>query len=117
MFAKANAYDGDWWPAAGVYHADKNPESYSACAEYSEEADQSDKGLWRLPTVRELKLVFDMMNQMSAAYRPATTVYWTATETSEDGDAAWRGRFDAGANDPYNFSKANGARVRCVRDL
>lgn len=121
MVAKSNAPFQStecWWQAAGVQNDDYNPDGYSNCGQYSEEADQSDKGQWRLPTVRELKLAFDLMNQLAPANKPANDVYWVVTERAPmDGNDAWRVRYDGGTNAPYVFAKGNGARVRCVRDL
>ena len=54
-----------WYEASGTTHATYNPNGYSACAQYSEASDQSDKGTWRLPTVRELRLIYDMKAELA----------------------------------------------------
>lgn len=92
------------------------PATASGCATYTEEADDADKGQWRVPTQRELALI------------------WIFRETLGDGFAA----LDAGkiycsatsavSLDSFYYLKADGTIdadlkssakyvVRCIRDL
>ena len=101
--------DMTWYEASGTTDATSNPDGYSACAEYSEEADQSDKGLWRLPTVRELAVIYKLVNRLTVNF---STPLWAAT--AYDNDTGWYLIFSG-----ISTTKKNGSRseVRCVRDL
>lgn len=71
---------------------------------------------WRLPTVRELRLIYALRNELTAAAQPSSGFYWSATEYSSDSNRAWYVSFTFGATDNLG-SKSNNRRVRCVRDL
>lgn len=120
--AKDNAVDKNglsvtmtWYEAAGVSNGTYNPDGYAACSEYSEEANRNDKGLWRLPTIRELKLIIDKKNLLILSSLPANGYYWSATECSPDNGDAWYVSFSY--NNPHNCNKNSINPVRCVRDL
>ena len=120
--AKADAVGKDgssatmtWYEASGTTNATYNDAGYSACAEYSEAADQSDKGAWRLPTIRELKLIYDKRSELTSASLifSSSSYYWSATSLSSS--SAWRVYFYTGAISSYNVTANTVCRVRCVR--
>ena len=102
-----------WYEASGTTNATYNSAGYSACAQYSEAADQSDKGAWRLPTVRELKLIYDKRSELTSANLSSSNYYWSATSLSSS--SAWRVYFYTGAISSYNVTANTVCRVRCVR--
>ena len=109
-----------WYEAAGKTHSTYNPDGYSACREYYEETDQSDKGLWRLPTVRELRLISDKKSMLTATNMPPddsdTYAYAYATATIRQTDfLAWHVVLKGGNT---NYAQMYWSKsVRCVRDL
>lgn len=117
--AKANAKGKDgsaedmtWYEASGTTDATSNPDGYSACVQYSEETDQSDQGVWRLPTMRELKLIWDRKSELTSANPPSDHYYWSATMSN---DGTWDVIFQTGQ--PSNGDRNAKLRVRCVKDL
>ena len=106
-----SAEDMTWYEASGTTHASSNPDGYSACAEYSEETDGSDKGVWRLPTMRELKLIWDRKSDLTSANPPSDGYYWSATKSN---DGTWDVIFQTGQSS--NGSRLATLYVRCVRD-
>ena len=107
--------DMTWYEVAGVTDETHNPDGYSACAQYSEETDQSDQRLWRLPTVWELRAIYANKAQLTSANLPSSGYYWSATEVSSYSDRAWLVGLSGGFTS--DNLKSNGNRVRCVRDL
>ena len=101
-----------WYEASGTTDASYNPNGYSACARYS----QDGKTGWRLPTIRELRLIYALRSELTLANLPSSRRYWTATENSSTSGNAWCVIFPGGTTNYYNKSY-NGHRVRCVRDL
>lgn len=88
-----------WYQAVGL-----QPATYRACGD----------GEWRLPTVRELKLIYDMRDQLASADLPTQGVYWAYTEfSSASTGSAWAVSFSSG--NPSGETKTNTYRVRCVR--
>ena len=102
-----------WYEASGTTDATYNSVGYSACAQYSEAADQSDKGAWRLPTVKELKLIYDKRSELTSANLSSSNYYWSATSLSSSN--AWRVDFSAGTISSYNVTVNTVCHVRCVR--
>lgn len=116
----ANGKDGSsekitWYEAAGVTESSYNPDGYSSCAEYSEASDRSDKGTWRLPTVRELKLIYDKRAELTVLNLPPDPIYWATSEYGSSGQSAWFVNFSNGYTDM--LTKNSIFRVRCVRDV
>ena len=104
-----------WYEASGTTDATYNSAGYSACAQYSEAADQSDRGSWRLPTIRELKLIYAQGRQLvSNLY--SLGYYWSATEESTNVTIVKVVYFQNG-NVANSAKQANtNYRVCCVRD-
>lgn len=71
--------------------------------------------MWRLPTIRELKVISDMSAQgkLTALNLPAVS-YWSATARST-GTTVWYVNFSS--NNAGNASFFDCYYVRCVRDL
>lgn len=124
MVAKASAVGKEgssvrmtWYEASGMKHSTYNSNGYLACAQYSEEPDQSDKGMWRLPTIRELQLISNMRLQKKlTAVDLFAENYWSATyNTDYNADGAWSMAFDFHL--PGRSYRYNRYYVRCVRDL
>ena len=116
--ADARGRDGsamafDWYEASGTVHETLNPIGWSACAFYSEEADENDLGLWRLPTEREMKLILDRKGDLGRIGALTTNAcYWAAAGL--DAHSAWV--VDGGSTLPGSVATIHDARVRCVRD-
>ena len=104
-----------WYEASGTTHATHNPNGYSACAQYSEASDQSDKGTWRLPTQRELILIYDMQAELAVVI-PAKT-HCSATEYSVSKNMAFCVSFSTGFANNVNGWSMKDNLTRCVRDL
>ena len=103
-----------WYEASGTTHATYNPNGYSACAQYSEASDQSDKGTWRLPTVRELRLIYDMKAELAVVIPNLN--YLSVTEYSMMTKIVYYVSFTNGYCGVTGMSMKT-YRVRCVRDL
>lgn len=103
-----------WYEASGTTHATYNPNGYSACAQYSEASDQSDKGTWRLPTERELKLIYDVKAELAVVIPNLS--YLSVTEYSGSSSIVWNVSFSSGFCGSSGRSQKT-SRVRCVRDL
>ena len=114
-----------WFEASGITDATYNPDGYSACAQYSEEADQSDKGSWRLPTIRELMVIInDVRSELTSVDEfEISSIYWAATEYSSNEDRALTLRLSVRGDSTYGeeayFYKDRVLviAVRCIRDL
>ena len=95
-------------------------ETKTICAAYTQPGTSA--GDWRLPTQRELMLVWVMysQNSLTGVANLPTGRYWSATHYSQSSNSAWTVSF-AGTDDgrTYQFYKyeSGGARVRCVRDV
>lgn len=101
--AKADAISSSTWNNA-----------VTACASYKQSSDDADT--WRLPTVRELKLIYDKKSELTSANLPSTSYYWAATGAGSTGSAAWYVYFADGKTGSTNHSYSSG-RARCVRDI
>ncbi len=104
-----------WYEAVGKTHSTYNPEGYSACREYYEETDQSDKGQWRLPTVRELRLVCDKKSMLTAANMPFSNGGYTTATMKQTDFLAWYVIINGGNTNYEQLERVKS--VRCVRDL
>lgn len=82
------------------------------CKAYSQASD--DAGTWRLPTVRELGLIYSKIGDLTAVSDIGYGYYWAATE-GDDSDNAWEMRLDTGGRTKYSKNANNS--VRCIRDL
>lgn len=85
----------------------------AACQNYSQASD--DAGTWRLPTVRELVLIYNKIDDLMAVSNTRNGYYWSATEGTPDSNSAWEVRLDTGGRTSYSKNARNS--VRCVRDL
>ena len=101
-----------WYEASGTTHATDNPDGYSACARYS----QDDKTGWRLPTIRELRLIYALRSELTSANLPSSNGYLSATDGRSNSDYAWVVYFSGGGSNA-GANKSSNYRVRCVRDL
>ena len=89
-------------------------DAVSVCAGYSQDSGGKDKGSWRLPTIRELKLIYALQYELTVG---SFSSYWSATAPSHHTKTIWYVSFDNGKED-CNWDKAyGGLHVRCVRDL
>ena len=70
---------------------------------------------WRLPTIRELRLIYALRSELTSANLPSSNDYWSATEYSSGSNDAWLMLFTDGSTS--NGNKSSNSRVRCVRDL
>ena len=103
-----------WYEASGTTDATYNPTGYSACAEYSESAD--DKGSWRLPTVSEIMLVYKKRGVLLMRISSFSGDCWTATESS-DNDGYADILMKRNGNVAVRAFNDESQYVRCVRDL
>ena len=120
--AKANAVNVNgssvkmtWYEASGTQDATYNPTGYSACSEYSETDDQSDRGTWRMPTVREMNAIKDKTSELTEnelSLNSFNIVYWTATAY---GNKAWW--ILVGGKLGNGVDQSALCQVFCVRDM
>lgn len=82
-----------------------------ACSSYTQASGGA--GTWRLPTVRELRLIYALRNELSDA-KLSANAYWSATEHSDSGLKPWLVDFKTGYT---NNAAYDSYFVRCVRDL
>ena len=82
------------------------------CKAYSQASD--DAGTWRLPSVRELGLIYSKIGDLTAVSDIGGGYHWAATE-GDDSDNAWEMRLDTGSRTKYSKNANNS--VRCIRDL
>lgn len=85
--------------------------AWNACSSYNKE--DGSVGQWRLPTQRELQMIWILHPLLIAEGKFNANRYWSATEGSET--AAWFVTFSDGL--VGTLSKENLYYVRCVRDL
>ena len=91
----------------------------SGCAAYQGRNSSDPKGTWRLPTHRELLMIYSLHGQLEttdgfAKFEPQ--LYWSSTEL--DITAVWTTHFTTGASSARGRQVAVGdVRYRCVRDL
>nr|WP_099465362.1 DUF1566 domain-containing protein [Parabacteroides provencensis] len=92
-------------------------DAWNACKAYSGEGGTA--GQWRLPTQRELQMIWVLHPQLigKGGFTTNNDYTWTATEGS-DGKAgnAWTVSLYSGSTN-RSFSKTNNLYVRCVRDI
>lgn len=69
---------------------------------------------WRLPTQRELMLMWMLKPALERHLASTLTQYWNATEMSEAN--GWYVDFITGAT-MNQFPKVAGFRIRCIRDI
>ncbi|MBP3511060.1 MAG: hypothetical protein J6K19_03345 [Prevotella sp.] len=87
----------------------------SVCGKYSQEADGSDKGTWRVPNQKEL-----VMMQQIGLFTEEDTYWMSCTREHYDlkaGDGSRRFFVSLKDNLTVNFSNLTNRRVRCVRDI
>lgn len=88
--------------------------AWKACASYNGEGGGA--GSWRLPTQRELLMIWILNPQLigkGSFTTFSTYFYWSSSEN--DATSVWGVSF--GSSSVYNNVKANSFYVRCVRDL
>lgn len=89
--------------------------TYTKCKSYSESGAPA--GSWRLPTQRELMLIWMFKSKLTNCGTITSTIehFWSSTEYSFVTNYAWYVSFSNG----QTFSSIKGAylAVRCVRDL
>ena len=110
------------WMAASGWDTDANNNlnasaapADTGCPMYAG-PDGGEDGLWRLPTERELQLIWIMhegLKKLSGFTSFNANDYWSATEGNTDN--AWYVRFSTALTS--NHSKTNSNRVRPIRDL
>lgn len=111
-----------WLQACGDNGSDTEPrETFTNLANTGCAAYNYGGRKWRLPTQRELQLIWILRQGIGYAYAGVAGasplgeyVYWSATETAS---AAWA--FDFSSGYPRSFTQlksSRGTRVRCVSD-
>lgn len=83
----------------------------SACASYVQNGNMG----WRVPTVRELRLIFACRNELTSCNIYADVISWSATWDSTNGNLAWGVHLESGH--VFSNDKTTTYRVCCVRDL
>ena len=88
----------------------------AACAAYSQASGVA--GSWRLPTMRELKLIYDLRGGMTNVKAfTDNEVYWSATGTGENSAYLWSLNLKNGGLPDKSYPNESLLSVRCVRDL
>ncbi|WP_455641407.1 Lcl C-terminal domain-containing protein [Parabacteroides sp.] len=88
--------------------------AYNSCKQY--ESEGGDAGQWRLPTQRELSMIWILHPQLIGKGDFTvfnTDYYWSSTENTAT--SAWIVLFTSAYVDAYN--KGSKYYFRCVRDL
>jgi len=77
-----------------------------------------DGGGWRLPTLRELILMWVLKPELEKTgnFSFSASYYWCATEPSTYPENSWYVNFSSGRTSSY-YKVDNSSRARCVRDL
>lgn len=103
-------------PADAVHNSNKTHTWYQAVGRQPATYRACDGDGWRLPTVREMRLIYDMRDQLTSATLSTENAYWTATVgTSTSRDYAWSVPFSNG--NPSKDNTSDTRSVRCVRDI
>lgn len=96
-------------------------EAVAYCAAYSEQANQSDKGKWRLPTLKEGILMWQFRAQQTAAgmdaYPEKLEMYVASKIINNHSTNVGWGIAYAGSNGGMQIFQLNAGEARCVRDL
>lgn len=89
----------------------------TGCQSYGEALLLADAGQWRVPTQRELILIYlvhkELESRSGFANFNTTDNYWSSTQGV--GTTAWAMNMNTGAN--FSAPRGNAYRVRCVKDL
>ena len=85
----------------------------AACATYSEASGAA--GTWRLPTIRELKLIHQLKVPLYKGQIPSSHKYWGLTEVASVDNYAFSLDFSDGS--VAQNIKTGAYKVRCVRDF
>ena len=86
----------------------------TACQNYSQASGAA--GTWRLPTIRELTLIYILQKKLTACNQLSSSgYYWAATESSKISGNVWV-LYSDGAMTSQSKTSSQGI-VRCVRDL
>ena len=100
-------------PGVAQYNGYLWGNALSACAAYSQVGTTA--GQWRLPTFKELQLIYAKKNELTVSGFP-DYFYWSATQNSGNSDDyAWAVNFNSGGTSSEYMSFYNS--VRCVRDI
>lgn len=83
----------------------------TACATYVQNGNMG----WRVPTVRELRLIIAFRNELTSCNIFGEVTCWSATENSTDNYSMWGVNLTTG--NVFSAEKARLIRVCCVRDL
>ena len=120
--AKSDAMAVTTWAPASGWAIDANSEmtgntgtDNTGCAVYQGKDNADPKGSWRLPTQRELLVIYSLKGQLAktAGFTAfSSSYYWNAAEAT---DSSWHVHFTNGVTG-YN-AKSQRCAVRCVRDL
>ena len=98
----------------------------TGCVMYKGTSGNDAPGTWRLPTQRELMIIYSVRGQLKVVEptfveMPNGTgtlgnLYWTATESTDK--KGWNLYFNIGqVSDIYNKDSGENVRTRCVKDL
>lgn len=112
-----------WMEASGFedFSADDNLNETGipvdrGCAAYQGPEGADAKGSWRLPTARELTLIWTLTDKLAAlGYTPLANqyYYWAASEATKD--RAYILQYPSGSF--IDVPKWNKGRLRCIKDL
>ena len=84
--------------------------------EYCRYYSQGDGGGWRLPTLRELGMLYDAQKNFSIDHIFSIATYWSCTEDPDNADNAAHLYMFFDGQCGYDAKTSTGNRVRCVRD-
>lgn len=110
----ANQFAPEFEVSSSTIAAQENwSNAATACSAYN--VPNGSKGVWRLPTVRELRLIYALRMELTGCTLPTTGWLWSATTNSSNANQAWMVDFSSGKVSSTT-SKSSVAPVLCVRD-
>ena len=109
-FWKLQSKTQNWYEATGMTDKTHNSGATSLCPEG-----------WRLPTIKELELIYNQNDRLSEEFRlTPTAMYWSSTTSDKNEDFAHIFEVSIDEDRQANKHKTDAGenyKVRCVRDI
>lgn len=118
LIAPTDMFYLSWYDAVGQSAPDELPLKSSGAATYLAPGEiDSQRGSWRMPTRKELVMMWRMSDEIEKIYGKKNGFHYTDYWSSEEYDPTygWYVNFMNGR--PYYIEKIARGRVRCVKTL